>query len=584
MTAAWRRRFLAPSVSTPLWALDAPDRLMYRSNASGKWELHTWDRTTGVRTQATERPEGTLQGAIDRTGKWVWWFDDERGNELGRWMIQPFAGGEARVAAPDVPQAYTTGLTPCRSFAVMGLSLMESGTRVYIVQLGARSRLIYQHRQWAGEPDVSRDESLICLTHAERGDMLHPALRVFTPTGRTVADLDDGPECGLTSLGWSPVAGDNRLLVLHERRDAPALLVWSAQSGDLRELPIDLQGDVEGADWYPDASEILVRRTYRGRSELYRYNLSSESLRRIPTGPGTVRVARVRPNGEVWYGWSSSSAPPEVRAGDGVLFRPPGDPAPAGVAYSDHDVAGVHFFIAEPERPRPHPTIFMVHGGPTAADLDIYHPAVQAWVDHGFAVLLVNYRGSTGYGRAWRDALQGDPGFPELKDIAAAHDWVHASGIADPARVILSGESWGGYLTLLGLGVQPERWSLGIAAIPMADCAMAYEDVAEPLQAYFRALFGGPPSEVQALYAERSPLTHAGRIRVPVMILAGENDPRCPIRQIEHYTARLEELGKPYELYRFNLGHGSAVVQETVRQVEAQIAFAARCLGTPAPE
>src|SRR5207245_66144 len=124
-----------------------------------------------------------------------------------------------------------------------------------------------------------------------------------------------------------------------------------------------------------------------------------------------------------------------------------------------------------------------------------------AWVDHGFAVVLVNYRGSSGYGKAWRDAIVGRPGLTELEDLARVHDRLTAQGIVDPARTILSGGSWGGYLTLLGLGVQPERWA----------------------------------------------------------------------------------LGKPYEEYRYDAGHGSLVIDEQLKQVTAEIAFAARHLGTQTP-
>ena len=109
------------------------------------------------------------------------------------------------------------------------------------------------------------------------------------------------------------------------------------------------------------------------------------------------------------------------------------------------------------------------------------------------------------------------------------------SGVANPKKIILAGRSWGGYLTPLGLTLQPERWG----------------------------------------YVER--------VRVPVLIIAGEHDPRCPIRQIENYVARLRELGKPHEVYRYDAGHGSLVVDETIRQVEAQIAFAARHLATTPP-
>jgi dipeptidyl aminopeptidase/acylaminoacyl peptidase len=293
--------------------------------------------------------------------------------------------------------------------------------------------------------------------------------------------------------------------------------------------------------------------------------------------------ARVRPDGEVWYAWTRSSTPPEIRAGSRVLVTPPGERAPGGATYSDHDVQGIHVFVGEPEGARPHPTIFIVHGGPTAHDRDAFSPAVQAWVDHGYAVVLVNYRGSTGYGKAWRDALEGNPGLTELEDLATVHDWVVGSGIADPSRVVLSGASWGGYLTLLGLGLQPERWSLGLGMVPVADYVAAFEDEMEPLKAFDRALFGGTPEEIPEVYAERSPITHVNRVRVPVLILAGENDPRCPIRQIDNYLSRLRELGKPHEVYRFDAGHGSLVVDESIRQTETQIGFAARHLGTPTP-
>ena len=155
--------------------------------------------------------------------------------------------------------------------------------------------------------------------------------------------------------------------------------------------------------------------------------------------------------------------------------------------------------------------------------------------------------------------------------------------MADPSRLVLGGRSWGGYLTLLGLGRQPEAWSLGIAEVPVADYVAAYEDEMEPLRAMDRALFGGTPAERPEFYAERSPITYADRLRVPVLVLAGRNDARCPIRQIERYLARLDGLGRPYERYGFDAGHSSQVVEELIRQVELELDFAHRHLGTPPP-
>jgi dipeptidyl aminopeptidase/acylaminoacyl peptidase len=368
----------------------------------------------------------------------------------------------------------------------------------------------------------------------------------------------------------------------------PGPLLWNPARGEVEEIATGLPGEVD-ASWYPDAEALLLLHDYRGRAELYRYDIAWHRLDRLETEPGSITAARVRPDGEVWYAWTRASTPSQIRstgnpaATAGIVLEAPGDPAPAGASYSDHDVDGVHVFVAEPSAPRPHPTVFRVHGGPTAQDRDTFSPAVQAWVDHGYAVVLLNYRGSTGYGRAWRDALIGNPGLTELGDIARVHDWALRTGFADPRRTILAGRSWGGYLTLLGLALQPERWSLGIAGVPVADYAAAYEDEMEPLKAFDRALFGGSPADIPEVYRERSPITHVDRVRVPVFITAGTNDPRCPVRQIEQYVARLRDAGKPHEVYRYDAGHGSLVVDEQIRQAELEIDFAARHLGTAPP-
>src|SRR3712207_9003496 len=100
----------------------------------------------------------------------------------------------------------------------------------------------------------------------------------------------------------------------------------------------------------------------------------------------------------------------------------------------------------------PYGTAFLVHGGPEAADDDSYRARRAAYVDAGYAVVHVNYRGSTGYGSAWRDALTGRPGLTELEDVAAVYDALAAEGFLDPSRALISGGSWGGVLTLLAPG------------------------------------------------------------------------------------------------------------------------------------
>ncbi len=108
-------------------------------------------------------------------------------------------------------------------------------------------------------------------------------------------------------------------------------------------------------------------------------------------------------------------------------------------------------------------------------------------------VVEVNYRGSTGYGSAWRDAIEGRPGLTELEDVAAVLDRCVADGLVDPGRCVVEGWSWGGYLALLAVGTQPERWAAALAGVPVADYLTAYADEMEQLRAFDRALFGGSP-------------------------------------------------------------------------------------------
>jgi len=582
--APWRRRFSAPRISLPLWARDVPERSLYGTNASGKWELYAWDRAGDRHRQVTDRPTGTLpwSGRLDPAGEHVWWFDDDAGNELGRWMVEPFTGGTAHRAVPGLADAYGAGLGfSSPTVAVIGASHPD-GTTVYLIKSGRVERELYTHREHAWVTSLSHDGTLIGINHSEHGDSRRPAVRVVTLEGRAVGDLWDGPGLGLFAGAWPPVSGDQRLIVHHERRGVRRPLVWNLLTGAADEIPLDLPGEVT-ASWYPDGRYLLLIHDYRGRSSLYRYTLAGGQLTALEAEPGTITAARVRPDGDVWYAWSRSSTPPEIRSSAGVLLRPAGPAAPGGVAYEDLDMGPIHALIAEPTGSRPHPTIMLVHGGPESHDLDTYSAMVQAWVDHGFAVVLVNYRGSTGYGRAWRDAITGNPGFTEMEDLCAVRDHLVDLGLADPRRFILSGRSWGGYLTLLGLCRHPGRWSLGIAAVPVADYVAAYEDEMEPLKAYDKALFGGAPDEIPDAYRARSPITYVDDVAVPVFILAGGNDPRCPIRQIDNYLARLAALGKPHDVYRYDAGHSALVIDEQIARMKKELAFAARHLGTPRP-
>lgn len=571
----------------PQWARDEPDRLIYLSNESGKFEVHTWDRASDLRRQLTDRSEGTgyrVPARLEPSGERVWWFDDAKGNELGQWVREPFGGGGAREPIADGLQpAYSAGLALGSGFAVIGRSRGDEGASVYVVREGVAPVAIYAHREPAYVGELSRDEQLFALAHSERGDSRNRAVRILDLEGYAVAELWDGPGRGLVSGDWSPSMGDQRILIGHDREGKRRVLIYDVAAKREHDVHVDLPGEITSARWFPGARSLLLVHEHRGRGELYRYEIAEGTLTRIEAESGSIGAARVRPDGEVWYLLDRASEPASVRSTAGqVMLRAGGFHAPPGVAYRDADVEGVHVFVAEPPAKGPHPTYFYIHGGPEAHDQDSWSPTVQAWVDHGFAVVMVNYRGSSGYGKTWRDAIVGRPGLTELEDIATVHEWALRTGLADPNRCVLGGASWGGYLTLLGLGVQPGRWAVGIGIVPIGDYVAAFEDEMEPLKRYDAALFGGTPKEAAEAYRVANPITYVEKVQAPMLLLVGQNDPRCPSRSVDIYEERLRALRKPFEEYRYDAGHGSLVVDEQLTQVAMQIDFVAKRLGTQA--
>lgn len=585
----WRARFTAARVSLPGWARDVQDRNVYLSNASGVWEVYAWDRSSDTHRRVTDRPQGTWHATVSPDGERVWWFDDTAGDEFGVWVSEPFGGGGAaeRPAVAGTHPGYPNGLALGRHVTAMGADT-DDGSTIWLAHDGGPAEVAYTSKHNAGVAALSRDERLLAIGHSEHGDSRHPALRVLaTSDGHPVTEKWDGAGKGLNALDFSPVDGDARLLVVHERRGKEELLIWDVEADTEQVLDVDLPGEIN-ADWYPDGTALLVMHTHRSRNTLHRLDIATGDLSTVDSAPGTIGSAGVRDDGTVEYSWSSAASPTQVRAVgtdgvDRVLLTPPGPVAPSATAVTDVFVDGpggqVHAFMARPAVDGPLPTVFSVHGGPHAADEDRFSAYRAVWVDAGFAVIEVNYRGSTGYGSAWRDAIEGRPGLTELEDVAAVCDWAVREGLADPARLVVEGGSWGGYLTLLALGTQPQRWAAGIAVVPVADYVTAYADEMEPLRDFDRALFGGSPDELPDLYRDCSPLTYVDQVRAPVLVIAGENDPRCPIRQIDNYLDRLAARGAEHSVYRYDAGHGSLVVAETIKQTAMTVDYARRALG-----
>jgi acetyl esterase/lipase len=586
----WERRVRAPSFSTfsllgppAVWA-DDRDVIALLSNVSGRVEVHAGGVSSGeALTQLTDRPDGTTGVRISPDGDSVFWFDDVGGSELGRWVRRPTHGGTNHTLLPELSTSYGFGgLVALRDGTVVIGRVIDDGFEIGVERADGTVSVAFALAETAGLVDVSDDGQRALIQVADDNDWLHP--------GAAVVDLSTGlvvarrATAGVTHdpVGFRPGSADD-VLVTVEVGDRATPAVWNLTSGEVDAVTCGLTGDVT-ASWYPDGKALLLSELLDARTRLHRLDLPAGALTTLSRDLGVVHASSARLDGSVHALVSRSDQPPhvvEITAG-GVrdVLGPPATP-PATVRATDVHASGpegrVHALLYVPdEQPTPHPTVFFVHGGPTGQDLDSWSDLVAALVDEGYAVVRVNYRGSTGYGAQWRDALHRRLGFIELEDITAVRDQLERDGRVDPGRVSIAGGSWGGFLTLMALGTQPTRWRSGVALVPLADWATSVEDEPPFMLAYDEALFGGSIDELPDEYRASSPLTYADDVVAPVFITAGENDPRCPVRQVDVYVKALQERGHDVHYDRLEGGHAMPDVDVKVTEMRGLLEFLRR--------
>jgi dipeptidyl aminopeptidase/acylaminoacyl peptidase len=592
----WEARFTAPTVGFPQWSAAAPEQLYYLSDEGGSLQAWVLDTGTGRRARLTDQPIGVESLAVLPDGSGVAWWRDDTGDENGTWEVS-LADGRRRAllpGAPPLPDGWAQGLSLRRGVTAFALADDER-YRVYAAVDDAPPWLLHEStapaglgRVWesAAVGGLSADGRLLCIWHTEGGDYLHVALRILrVDDGSTIGELRDA---GLTLVvaDWSPVAGDQRLAVVHERDGVERPAVCDARTGVRRDYPLDLPGPVDVAGWWPDGSALLLLADDGGRRRVLRLDVESGAATLVHDPKGWVDAAAVRPDGSVWLREESATRAARVRDVHGTeVLSLGGARPPVGRPHRSLAVptaAGtMHLLVTEPAGDRPHPAVVLVHGGPEWAYPDDLDPYEQALVDHGFAVVKPNYRGSTGSTVAWRTALHdGNIGFPEVEDVVTALDHVTGLGIVDPARVAVEGWSWGGYVSVLAAGLHPYRFAAVVGGVPVCDLVMTHDECSPPQQAYDRAIMGGDPTDRPERYAERSPVTYVDRVRAPMLLLAGEHDSACPVRQVRHYAELLRTRGGTVELYVHDAGHHANSVEEQLRQVRTRLAFLQRWVPT----
>ncbi len=588
--APWKRRFRMPRVSVHFASCN-PEHALVVSNKTGIFELYAYDLASDAPRRATNRPSGTVYGTISPDGGHIYYVDDKEGDETGHVVRVPFAGaGPPQDMTPGMPDYTLVEPTVDGTSSHMGLTVPgPSGFDSYVVDIRggtpSEPRLLNRSSKTAAGPVFSHDGRVSVVISAERFGGLDYTLSSFdTRGGRKLKELADDYS-RIDVAEFSPLQGDHRLLAMSNAAGVMRPLIWDAESGARTDLATEeVEGDLVGMGWSPDARSVLLCQTHRATTRLWAYDLGSASLSKVPHPEGTVTSACFRDGGSVLLSWQDSTHPTRVLLVD--LQRPEREPkaylVPGDVPRS-HPLRSASFrsadgeplqcWYATPEGEGPFPTILETHGGPTSVSLNAFAPRQQVWLDHGFAVASLNYRGSITFGKEFEKKINGDIGHWEVEDMVSARNWLVENRIARPDQIYLTGWSYGGYLTLQAMGVHPELWAGGMGGVVVADWITEYEDEPEAMKGYDVALHGGTPEEKHEEFRKASPISYVERLSAPVLIIQGKNDVRDPPRQVELYEAKARSLGKDVRVIWFDTGHaGSGIdVEMAITHHEAML-------------
>jgi acetyl esterase/lipase len=596
----WEARFRATRIVSARVAPLRPDRGMVAGNATGTFQLHRWDVVTGALPAITDDPTGRRAGLLAPDGGWVVWHDDTAGDEFGRLVAERWEGGGRLAVGGDDAAGFcfAAAFSPRGRWLAAPMSA-DGAWRVLLVEWGpdgpGASTWLDAGPGFPAAIAVDDDGRVALTTTGEQGTATTRVRMLGSgdPGGAPMAEIaDEG--ASVLGLAFAP-DGTGRLLAA-SNASGPQRPVVVARDGSVARFPLrNVAGDLMPSGWSPDGRSMLLLGSDRSTTRLWILDGAGGACRAIGHRPAAIGIssqpgeaAQWLPDGGALTVWERGTEPSSVVVLDpdsGAVRRTLLAPAPGpasrpwrSVDIPTTDGETVQGWLVAPGGDGPHPAVIEVHGGPAAQENDRYHPAAQAWVDAGYAVLTLNYRGSTGFGRDYEQCIYGDVGRRELDDVVAAREALVSLGVADPARVLVTGGSYGGYLTLLALTKRPTLWAAGVALVAIADWTLMWEE-GVALRAYQEGLFGGTPAEQEAEHREASPLTYAADLRAPLLVIQGRNDPRCPPRQMERFVEEVRAAGGRVEIDWFDAGHGHGGVEQRIAWQRRAMAFAALALG-----
>jgi dipeptidyl aminopeptidase/acylaminoacyl peptidase len=408
-----------------------------------------------------------------------------------------------------------------------------------------------------------------------------------------------GPDESIFQPAWSP---DSVLHFVSDRTSWWNLYRWCAS----RVEPLhEMEAEFGVPQWvfglstygFDSASRIVCTYQQEGTEHLAILDTTTGAFEPIELPYSVIDAPRVAP-GKVAFVGGSPIKPAEavvldlatrqlqvLRRSTDVKIDPAYFSIPEAIEFPTENGLTAHAFFYAPRNPDYHaqdgerpPLVVFTHGGPTGASAPLFNLAIQYWISRGFAIVDVNYGGSTGYGRAYRQRLNGQWGVVDVDDCANAARYLARRGLADSNRLAIRGGSAGGYTTLCALTFRDD-FRAGASYFGIGDLETFVGDTHKFESRYVDRLVG-PYPERKDLYYERSPIHFTNQLECPVILLQGLDDKIVPPNQAELMVEALRAKGLPVAYLAFEgEGHGFRRAENLKRSIDGELYFYSRVFG-----
>lgn len=588
--------FTRGGIDDGIWIPHA-NAVVITTNITGRYNLWTVPGDSGFPFQLTQSDDRQFGLTASPDGKWIAFQSDHGGNDIYDLYATPAAGGVtvALTTTPDVDEGDAVFSPDGSQLAFTRRPVSDSAINIAVMDFATR-----QVRQLTHESTKDHVWSIAAFARDGRSILANRINAAGTESEAWMIDVASGAQTRLTPAAEDNLATDlspdGRYVAV---RTENARGVHQAALLDLRDKSIHLlKPDAwpQGTGHFsPDGRTLIFGSNVDGRITVNKFDLASSksALLAFPNGVSEEesdnQTAFSTDGSRIVVGHQASNTPFDywavnVETGAATQLTRLGlasiDPARMPKAevvhYKSYDGTVISALLWIPfnlVRDGTAPAVVLPHGGPSNQTVDSWNPnrTAMALASRGFVVIAPNFRGSTGYGRAFQEGDHMDLGGGDLKDVVAARQFIIDTGYVDPKRVGMTGGSYGGFMTLMALAKTPDLWAAGVDEYGIIDWRAIWRNADLPDRQYLESYLGDPAHN-EAAYAASSPLTYMKKVRAPLLVLQGENDTGVTKDQAEKVVAVMKANDRMVESHFYpGEGHGFFKREDQIDALERTV-------------